>query len=152
MTKTNSSTPVSAIVLAAGLGTRMRSKLPKVMHKIAGLPLVNHVANALTNSNITDITIVVGPDMQIVSDAIAPHPAVEQTDQRGTGDAVKAALDHIPNEKGHVLVLFGADPLIQPETITRMIERRQQADDPFAQVLRCAISQRHLVFDLLGLP
>ena len=135
MTKTNSSTPVSAIVLAAGLGTRMRSKLPKVMHKIAGLPLVNHVANALTDSNITDITIVVGPDMQIVSDAVAPYPAVEQTEQRGTGDAVKAALDHIPDDKGHVLVLFGADPLIQPETITRMIERRQQADDPAVVVL-----------------
>jgi bifunctional UDP-N-acetylglucosamine pyrophosphorylase/glucosamine-1-phosphate N-acetyltransferase len=95
MTKTNFQSGVSAIVLAAGLGTRMRSKLPKVMHKIAGQPLVNHVTDALSKAGITDLTVVIGPDMETVTKAVSPNQTVEQTLQSGTGDAVKSALDHI---------------------------------------------------------
>jgi len=135
MTKTNYQTGVSAIVLAAGLGTRMRSKLPKVMHKIAGLPLINHVTDALSKTGITDLTVVIGPDMETVTKAVSPNQTVEQTLQSGTGDAVKSALDHITEKNGHVLILFGADPLIQPTTIRRMIARREMLDDPAVVVL-----------------
>ena len=135
MTKTNHHATVSAIVLAAGMGTRMHSRLPKVMHKIADLPLVNHVVNALADALVTDITVVVGPNMDVVSKAVAPHRAVEQTGQAGTGDAVKAALGSVPATQGHVLVLFGADPLIHPETIEQMITRRGQEDNPAVVVL-----------------
>ena len=135
MTKTNSQFGVSAIVLAAGLGTRMQSNLPKVMHKIAGQPLVNHVTDALSQAGIEDLTVVIGPDMEIVAKAVSPFPTVVQASQSGTGDAVKSALDHITDKDGHVLVLFGADPLIQADTILRMIARREQADNPAVVVL-----------------
>ena len=130
MTKTNTQSGVSAIVLAAGLGTRMRSKLPKVMHKIAGRPLVNHVTDALSKAGITDLTVVIGPGMEIVAQAVSPNSTVEQTLQSGTGDAVKATLARITDNNGHVLILFGADPLIQPKTIHQMIARREMADNP----------------------
>lgn len=143
MTKINHEASVSAIVLAAGMGTRMRSTTPKVMHKIAGLPLVNHVINALTTSRVTDITVVVGPAMDEVVKTASPHNTVEQTNQSGTGDAVKAALNVVTDEKGHVLVLFGADPLIRSETIDLMIERRQQEDNPSVVVLGYRMSDPH---------
>ena len=85
MTKTNSQFGVSAIVLAAGLGTRMRSNLPKVMHKIAGKPLVNHVTDTLSQAGIEDLTVVIGPDMEIVAKAVSPFPTVVQASQSGTG-------------------------------------------------------------------
>jgi bifunctional UDP-N-acetylglucosamine pyrophosphorylase/glucosamine-1-phosphate N-acetyltransferase len=135
MTKINFQSGVSAIVLAAGLGTRMRSKLPKVMHKIAGRPLVNHVVDALTKAGVTDLTVVVGPGMEIVVKAVSPNPTIEQTSQSGTGDAVKSALGHITGKNGHVLILFGADPLIQPDTIRQMIARRELSDNPAVVVL-----------------
>ena len=135
MTKINSQSGVSAIVLAAGLGTRMRSKLPKVMHKIAGRPLINHVTDTLLKAGITDLTVVVGPDMEIVTKAVSPNPTVEQTLQLGTGDAVKSALDYIIDKNGHVLILFGADPLIKPDTIHRIIARRELLDNPAVVVL-----------------
>ena len=135
MTKTNYQSGVSAIILAAGLGTRMRSKLPKVMHKIAGRPLVKHVTDALSKAGVTDLTVVVGSGMESVSKAVAPNPTVEQTLQSGTGDAVKSALEHITDKSGHVLILFGADPLIRPETIHLMIERRELLDNPAVVVL-----------------
>jgi bifunctional UDP-N-acetylglucosamine pyrophosphorylase/glucosamine-1-phosphate N-acetyltransferase len=135
MTKTNYQSGVSAIVLAAGLGTRMRSKLPKVMHKIAGRPLVNHVTDTLSKAGVTDLTVVVGPGMEIIAKAVSPNLTVEQKLQSGTGDAVKSALDHITSKSGHVLILFGADPLIRPDTIHRMIARREQLDSPAVVVL-----------------
>lgn len=128
-------TSTSAIVLAAGRGTRMHSKLPKVMHKIAGFPLVTHVIRALTEASITDVTVVIGPDMEIVATTVSPHTTIEQTSQSGTGDAVKVALPGLSDSEGDVLVLFGADPLIQPDTIKRMIARRQQPDNPAVVVL-----------------
>ena len=135
MTKTNYKSGVSAIVLAAGLGTRMRSKLPKVMHKIAGRPLVNHVTDALSKAGVTDLTVVVGLGMETVTTAVAPNPTVEQTLQSGTGDAVKSALDHVTGKSGHVLILFGADPLIRPDTIRRIIARCELIDNPAVVVL-----------------
>ncbi len=113
----------------------MGSNLPKVMHKIAGLPLINHVITALEKSGVEDIIAVVGPDMDTVVSAASPYQTVEQTEQSGTGSAVKVALDIIPDTEGHVLVLFGADPLIQSDTIAHIAERCQQPDKPSVVVL-----------------
>ncbi|NQV98367.1 MAG: bifunctional UDP-N-acetylglucosamine diphosphorylase/glucosamine-1-phosphate N-acetyltransferase GlmU [Rhodospirillales bacterium] len=141
MTKTKLNSNVSALVLAAGMGTRMRSATAKVLHKIAGQAMLNHVIDALTDASVNDITVVVGPGMEQVAQAAAPHRVVEQTGQRGTGDAVKAALADVPDDPGHVLVLFGADPLIQPETIHQMIERRGLPDNPAVVVLGYRLEQ-----------
>lgn len=113
----------------------MRSNLPKVMHQIAGQPMLNHVIDALEGTPVSDVTVVVGPGMNNVAEAAVPHLVVDQLSQLGTGDAVKSALPNIPAIEGDVVILFGADPLIQPATIRKMIERRHQSDHPTVVVL-----------------
>lgn len=135
MTEPIKASSVSAIVLAAGLGTRMRSTLPKVMHQIAGQPLLNYVTDALQGASISDVTVVVSPGMDRVAEAAAPYRVVEQISQIGTGDAVKAALSGIPTDPGAVVLLFGADPLIRPATVMQMLERHNQSDNPTVVVL-----------------
>ena len=86
---------VLAIVLAAGKGTRMKSDIPKVMHAIAGAPMLVHVLNAAKGAAVGEICVVVGPGMDEVAGAAKsadPHRQVfVQAEQRGTADAVKAA-------------------------------------------------------------
>jgi len=125
----------AAIVLAAGLGTRMKSAVPKVMHGLAGRPMIQHLLSSLEAAGLERTIVVVSPDANGVAEAVAPHEAVVQQNQLGTGDAVKAALPALDGFDGDVLVLFGADPLVRPETITRMIERRRADDDPAVVVL-----------------
>jgi len=125
----------AAIVLAAGLGTRMKSDLPKVMHGLAGRPMIQHLLASLEAAGLERTIVVVSPSADGVAEAVTPHEAVVQQSQLGTGDAVKAAVPALDGFDGDVLVLFGADPLIRPETIIRMIERRRADDDPAVVVL-----------------
>jgi bifunctional UDP-N-acetylglucosamine pyrophosphorylase/glucosamine-1-phosphate N-acetyltransferase len=135
MTKTQTTSSVNAIVLAAGLGTRMKSTTPKVLHQIAGRTLVNHVLSALTDAGVTQCVVVVSDGAEEVKKSVSPQPIAVQKQQLGTGDAVKAALPSISEDADDVLVLFGADPLITSGTISAMIERRRQADNPAVVVL-----------------
>jgi bifunctional UDP-N-acetylglucosamine pyrophosphorylase / glucosamine-1-phosphate N-acetyltransferase len=135
MTKPQSTKFVRAIVLAAGLGTRMKSATPKVLHEIAGRPLVSHVLSALTDAGVVSAIVVISEDAKAVEQVVAPHPVAVQQRPLGTGDAVKAALPLLGEDDGDVLVLFGADPLISAETISRMIARRQSDDNPAVVVL-----------------
>ena len=86
---------VLAIVLAAGKGTRMKSDIPKVMHAIAGAPMLVHVLNAAKGAAVGEICVVVGPGMDEVAGAAkSADPQIQvftQAEQRGTADAVKAA-------------------------------------------------------------
>lgn len=127
--------PISAIVLAAGLGTRMKSTTPKVMHKIGGMPLVRHVINALEHVNAEHITVVVSADMTGIDAVVAPHQTAIQHERLGTGHAVAAAREVFGDRTGTVLVLFGADPLIEPATLLEMVLRREASDDPAVVVL-----------------
>lgn len=133
--------PIAAIVLAAGKGTRMKSALPKVLHPIAGHPMVCHVLDATKPLKTSKTIVVVGPDMDAVSQAVSPFPTVVQTAQAGTGDAVKTGATLLDGfSSGTVLVLFGGDPLIQTDTLRRMVAAREagaavvvlgfRADDP----------------------
>jgi len=117
--------PIAAIVLAAGKGTRMKSALPKVLHKIAGQPMVCHVLDAVAPLGPDETLVVVGPGMDDVAAAVHPARSVVQTDQAGTGDAVKVAVNAMAPRTGTVLVLFGGDPLIQTETVSRLVAARQ---------------------------
>ena len=135
MTKTKSHNAVTAIVLAAGLGTRMKSRLPKVLHEIAGRSMVGHVLGALDEAGAGQAIVVVSEDSKSVVDAVAPHPTAIQSEPLGTGHAVKSALPTLSGNESDVLVLFGADPLVRPETISRMIARRQEDDAPAVVVL-----------------
>jgi len=121
---------VLAIVLAAGKGTRMKSDIPKVMHALAGAPILVHVLAAATAASVDEICVVVGPDMEEVGDiARSVDPKIHvvlQAEQRGTADAVKAAQNAFAGFGGSVIVLYGDTPLLHAETINRI--RRELAD------------------------
>ncbi len=114
-------TEALAIVLAAGKGTRMKSDTPKVMHELAGAPMIAHVLKAARGAGIGRIAAVVGPGMESIASASrGVDPKIEifvQTDQAGTADAVKAALPAFAKSDGAVVVLYGDTPLLQAETL-----------------------------------
>ena len=108
-----------AIVLAAGKGTRMKSALPKVLHKIAGAPMIAHVLSAAQAAGIGKTSLVVGPGMEDVA-KVATAPKLQvfvQAEQLGTADAVKAARQAFEDFKGNVLILYGDTPLLRAETL-----------------------------------
>lgn len=113
----------AAIILAAGKGTRMKSSMPKVMHEIAGLPMINHVINACSDS---DITVVIGEGMDDLSKAVHPHKTVIQENQLGTGDAVKAARTALDDFNGSIFILNGDGPFITPETLQNLADASQK--------------------------
>ncbi|MEZ5668361.1 MAG: bifunctional UDP-N-acetylglucosamine diphosphorylase/glucosamine-1-phosphate N-acetyltransferase GlmU [Alphaproteobacteria bacterium] len=125
----------AAVVLAAGKGTRMRSAQPKVLHPVAGRPMIGHVLAAVQALGPARLAVVVAPGMQAVTDAVAPVRTAVQIEARGTADAVKAALDELFGFAGTVMVLFGDTPLISGDTLARMLAARAAAGDPAVVVL-----------------
>jgi bifunctional UDP-N-acetylglucosamine pyrophosphorylase/glucosamine-1-phosphate N-acetyltransferase len=120
--------PLAVVVLAAGKGTRMRSALPKVLHKVAGRSMVGHVIAVAEALGADRVAVVIGPGMDDVAAAVKPHSVAIQHEQNGTADAVKAARGALESFAGDVLVLYGDVPLIQSETLARMrAERRDEA-------------------------
>jgi len=130
-----SRTETTAVILAAGMGTRMKSGIPKVMHPLAGRPMINHVLATLEHLGISNICTVISPVMDSVAAAVAPHVTAVQHKALGTGNAVLSARDAVGDVEGDVLVLFGADPLVSPETLSVMLERRRATDNPAVVVL-----------------
>ena len=119
------SRPLLTVVLAAGKGTRMRSDLPKVLHRIAGRSMLGHVL-ALAHAVGGDaLAVVVGPEMERVRDeAVKAAPGAQvfvQARQEGTADAVLAARDAIAAHQGDLLVLFADTPLVTPETVRALL-------------------------------
>ncbi len=125
----------AAIILAAGQGTRMKSRLPKSLHPIAGRPMVGHIVATLEALGMEQIVVVVGPDGAAVTEAVAPLPTAIQPSPRGTADAVKAARDALEGFTGDVLVLYGDTPLIPAETLARVLDRRHAPPGPAVVVL-----------------
>jgi bifunctional UDP-N-acetylglucosamine pyrophosphorylase / glucosamine-1-phosphate N-acetyltransferase len=135
----------AAIVLAAGKGTRMKSHLPKVLHPIAGRPMIGHVLASLAPLGAAPVVVVVGPGMEEVSAAVAPHPSAIQAEQLGTGHAVLAAKEALGKAlgsqmgggkaPGDILILYGDTPFISTATFERLLARRRAADRPAAVVL-----------------
>jgi bifunctional UDP-N-acetylglucosamine pyrophosphorylase/glucosamine-1-phosphate N-acetyltransferase len=125
----------AAIVLAAGEGTRMRSAVPKALHEIAGRPMLHHVLASLEEISPAETVVVLGRDMDEVAKAIAPTKTVVQHPPRGTGDAVRAArsvLEGALLELGDIVILYGDAPLLQSETIARLIDTRRAANAAIA--------------------
>lgn len=116
---------LALLVLAAGMGTRMTSAVPKVLHKIAGRSLLAHVLVAGRDLKAVKAIVVHGPAMEAVKvEAAKIFPActfAEQTIREGTGHAVKMAAPALADFKGSVLVLYGDVPLIQPETLRQLL-------------------------------
>lgn len=113
---------IKAVILAAGKGTRMKSDLPKVVHKIYDKPLVEYVIDAATEAGATNTCVVVGYKAELVKKAIAHQVNyVVQEEQLGTGHAVMQAADFIGKD-GIVMVLCGDTPLIQGSTLKQLID------------------------------
>jgi bifunctional UDP-N-acetylglucosamine pyrophosphorylase / glucosamine-1-phosphate N-acetyltransferase len=127
--------PLACVILAAGKGTRMKSDMPKVLHRIAGRPMVGHVLAAVKALDPDHVVVVVGPGMDSVAVAVAPYPTAVQQEQRGTADAVRAAFGLLEGFTGDVVVLYGDTPLVTPDTLRAMVTARRQASDPAVVVL-----------------
>jgi bifunctional UDP-N-acetylglucosamine pyrophosphorylase/glucosamine-1-phosphate N-acetyltransferase len=127
--------PLACIILAAGKGTRMKSDLPKVLHKVAGRSMVAHVVAAASLLAPEKIIAVIGPGMESVAAEVAPHATVVQENQRGTGDAVMAARALLEGFDGDVLVAYGDTPLVTAKTLGAMVQARREASDPAVVVL-----------------
>ena len=121
-----------AIILAAGEGTRMRSAVPKVMHKVAGLPMLGHVLAAAREAGATKVAVVVGPGADATRAFLAKagtDVAVhEQAERLGTGHAVLAARKEFAAGFDDVVVLYGDTPLITPATIRQLRKGLAKAD------------------------
>ena len=125
---------LACVVLAAGKGTRMKSQRPKVLHEVAGRPMLAQVLETLSGLAPERIVVVVGPGMDAVAAAAAPHPSVVQAEQLGTGHAVLAARPALQGYEaeggGDVLVVFGDTPLITRATLERMRAARTAEPRP----------------------
>ena len=112
------------IVLAAGEGTRMRSDIPKVMHRVGGLPMVGHVIAAAKAAGATRLAVVIGPGAEATRaflEKAAPEAAIHvQAERLGTGHAVLSAKKAFTPKPDDVVVLYGDTPLVSPETIRRL--------------------------------
>ena len=116
------SSPLHIVILAAGKGTRMYSHLPKVLHEIGGQPMLARVIDTAAALNPAGISVVIGHGKEQVRERVQrPVNWVEQTEQLGTGHAVKRALPHLP-EQGRTLVLYGDVPLIDAATLNALLE------------------------------
>ena len=112
------------IILAAGQGTRMKSPLPKVLHQIAGQPMLQHVISVARDLNPSAIHVVVGHSAEEVKEAMAAETLqwVVQEQQLGTGHAVLQAMPTV-DERSTVLVLYGDVPLIRLDTLQALVEK-----------------------------
>ncbi|VAW96221.1 N-acetylglucosamine-1-phosphate uridyltransferase / Glucosamine-1-phosphate N-acetyltransferase [hydrothermal vent metagenome] len=115
---------VSVIILAAGQGTRMKSKMPKVLHPIGGKPLLAHVINTAKDLHAQQTVVVYGHGGELVKDTLSDEPVtwVEQKEQLGTGHAVDQATPKI-NDDHIILVLYGDVPLIKASTLSELISK-----------------------------
>ncbi len=117
--------PITAVILAAGEGTRMKSHHPKVAHTLLGLPLVLWSVRAVQKAGVRCIVVVVGNGSDEIRSLLAHEQGVkcvQQSERKGTGHAVKIALEQAQIREGTVLVLPGDSPLLRPETLRALIE------------------------------
>ena len=122
---------LSAVVLAAGEGTRMRSERPKPLHQLCGRPMILHVLDAMAEIDVTRVVVVVGHRADWVTKTLVQHvpPSmeiefVEQESQSGTGDALAVGLTGLPHdddEESDVVVLPGDTPLLRPQTLAALV-------------------------------
>ncbi len=115
----------TAILLAAGLGTRMKSALPKALHPIAGRPMLAHLIDSCTAA-FEHIVVVVGPGMEALAKVAAPYPVVVQQQRLGTAHAALQAAELFGD--GDVAVLYADNPLVTPATLQRLRQRRADGD------------------------
>ena len=129
--------PIAAIILAAGKGTRMKSDLHKVLHPIAGRPMLLHLVHSVAALDPAATVVVTGAGREQVEAAVAPLGIATalQAEQLGTGHAVAQAQGALGGFAGDVLILYGDVPLVTAATMRRMLERLHADDAPATVVL-----------------
>lgn len=139
------SQPLAAVVLAAGLGKRMMSQQPKVLHRLAGLPLAAHVLRAMAPLSPSSTILVVGHGAEQVRESLGdsygpngelPVDYALQPEQLGTGHAVLMAEPFLREHHGPVIVMYGDTPLLRTETLASLLARHRQAG-AFLTMLTC---------------
>ena len=121
--------PISVVILAAGQGTRMKSGLAKVLHPIAGRPMLGYPLAAAEALDPERIVVVVGRDAAQVEEAFAGRADFAlQREQRGTGHALLQADAALAGFEGDLLVLYGDTPLLRAESLRRMVERKRETN------------------------
>jgi bifunctional UDP-N-acetylglucosamine pyrophosphorylase/glucosamine-1-phosphate N-acetyltransferase/UDP-N-acetylglucosamine pyrophosphorylase len=116
---------VVGVVLAAGMGTRMKSDLPKVLFPVLGRPMIEFVLDALTAAGVGRIIVVVGYRADDVQAALADRPNLQfvlQTERLGTGHAVKMAREQLVGHQGPVVVVAGDSPLVQAKSLRTLLD------------------------------
>lgn len=120
-------TNIYAVVLAAGQGTRMKSKLYKVLHPVCGKPMVEHVVDHIQSLNVSRTVSIVGHGAEKVKEQLGDKSEyVLQAEQLGTAHAVQQAESLIGDLEGTTIVICGDTPLIRPETMKALLEHHQQ--------------------------
>jgi len=121
--------PLAVVILAAGLGTRMKSDVPKVLHEVCGRPMLAYVIDAALSASPERIVVVTGPDQEAIAEIlpVGCERAVQQ-ERRGTGDAVRAGLAPLRDFRGDVMVLYGDVPLVHGGFVAALHQRHLHAD------------------------
>jgi bifunctional UDP-N-acetylglucosamine pyrophosphorylase/glucosamine-1-phosphate N-acetyltransferase len=117
----------TALVLAAGEGTRMRSELPKVAHRILGVPMVRLVVDAARTAGCDRVLVVTGHRAEVVEEMLPDASCIRQDRQLGTGHAVMCAADALAGITGSLVILSGDTPLLAPETIAGLVALRESS-------------------------
>lgn len=126
--KTCTVAPLYVVILAAGKGTRMKSSRPKVLHELAGRPLIEHALRTVDGLSAAATVVVVGHGADQVRAALAGRPSLQfavQTPQLGTGHALLQAEPALAGKTGTLLLLYADVPLLQPATLTRLVEHHR---------------------------
>jgi bifunctional UDP-N-acetylglucosamine pyrophosphorylase / glucosamine-1-phosphate N-acetyltransferase len=117
--------PLAIVILAAGKGTRMHSALPKVMHPLAGMPMIGWLLHTVEKLEPEKIIVVASSDAKDLHAFVKPHGIAIQATQDGTGGALRAALPALKDFNGNVLVLLGDTPLLTAATLEKLIAARK---------------------------
>jgi bifunctional UDP-N-acetylglucosamine pyrophosphorylase/glucosamine-1-phosphate N-acetyltransferase len=133
----NGERPVAAIILAAGMGTRMKSDLHKVLHPLAGRPMLAHLLAAVAELAPARVAVVVGAGRDQVAPLVEGQggSVVVQEPQLGTAHAVRQAEEALKGFTGDILILYGDTPLVEAATMKRMLARLNAPDAPVAVVV-----------------
>lgn len=147
---------LNIVILAAGMGKRMKSNLPKVLHEISGRPMLSHVLDGTSSLQPDSVTVVVGHGADTVKAAYQDRTGLQfalQQPQLGTGHAVMQALPFLKGEasEGDVtLILYGDVPLVQPETLARLLQARGQGLAILTETLADPTGYGRIVRDAQG--
>lgn len=120
---------IKSLILAAGKGTRMNSNLPKVIHKVNGVPMVKKILSELKKINIKDNILILGHKKELILEILDDIKYVVQKEQLGTGHAIMQAKEMLRDYDGDIIILCGDTPLLKSETLKKMYEyhKKQKA-------------------------